>query len=140
MTLHTATDSYWQGTVAEPIHYPRLNQDIWVDVAVIGAGITGLTAALLLKQAGKKVAVLEGGRVGSGTTGGTSAHLTAVTDLPLDKLIDNFGMERAATAIEAQEMAIDRIRRWVEGFEIQCEFQPQTGYRFCELERDVDSL
>ena len=40
-----------------------------VDVAVIGGGIAGLTAAALLKQAGRTVAVLEAGRVVEGVTG-----------------------------------------------------------------------
>ena len=56
-------ESYW--TDSEPIPgYPALNRDIEVDVAVVGAGITGLTAAYLLKQAGRRVAVLDRDRIG----------------------------------------------------------------------------
>jgi glycine/D-amino acid oxidase-like deaminating enzyme/nitrite reductase/ring-hydroxylating ferredoxin subunit len=46
------------------------------DVVVVGAGLTGLTTALLLARAGCTVAVLEGRRVGSGTTGNTTAKVS----------------------------------------------------------------
>ena len=55
--------------------YPSLTRDLDVEVAVIGAGITGLSAAHLLKQAGKTVAVLEMNRIGYGATGYTTAKL-----------------------------------------------------------------
>ena len=51
-----------------------------VDVAVIGGGICGLTAAYLLKKTERRVAVFERERLGAGDTGNTSAHLTYVTD------------------------------------------------------------
>jgi heterodisulfide reductase subunit A-like polyferredoxin len=53
---------------------------IQCDVAVIGAGITGLTAALKLKSLGRSVILLDMNEVGAGDTGHTTAHLTAVLD------------------------------------------------------------
>src|SRR6185312_12403452 len=47
-----------------------------VDVAVVGAGITGLVTALLFARAGRRVAVLEGRRIGDGTTGRTTAKVS----------------------------------------------------------------
>jgi glycine/D-amino acid oxidase-like deaminating enzyme len=61
-----------------------------VDVIVVGGGITGLTAAYLLKQSGKSVAVFERERIGAGETGNTSAHLTYVTDLRLSEMAKRF--------------------------------------------------
>ena len=60
--------SLWVAT-AGTTDYPALRGDVEVDVAVIGAGIAGMTAALALKRAGRTVAVLETARVGTGEIG-----------------------------------------------------------------------
>src|SRR5438045_350808 len=72
------TKSIWMsiaGSTQRPVE-PNLH----ADVCVVGAGIGGLTAAYLLVQAGKNVVVLEDGDIGSGATGRTSGHLTAMLD------------------------------------------------------------
>ena len=58
--------------------FAPLDRDITVDVVVIGAGLTGLTAAYLLKQSGLQVALLDRRAVGGTDTGCTTAHLTVV--------------------------------------------------------------
>lgn len=93
------------------------------DVVVIGAGITGLTAAYLLKQVGKRVCVLERGRLGSGETGRTSAHLTTVTDLRLTDLAKTFGDESAIRVWEGGESAIELVQSLVTTLGIDCGFQ-----------------
>ena len=54
----SATKSLWHAT-HQIRHFPPLNHDISVDVAIVGGGVSGLTAALLLAGAGRKVAVIE---------------------------------------------------------------------------------
>jgi glycine/D-amino acid oxidase-like deaminating enzyme len=66
-----------------------------VDVLVVGAGITGLTTAYLLKQAGLRVAVVDQKRIGSGETSRTTAHVTFVTDVRLHELVSRFGKKAA---------------------------------------------
>ena len=60
---------------------PALEHDIAVDVAVVGAGIVGLTTALLLERQGAKVAVLEMRHVAAGATGHNTAKLTSLHGL-----------------------------------------------------------
>ncbi|HEV8214605.1 MAG TPA: FAD-binding oxidoreductase, partial [Gemmatimonadaceae bacterium] len=81
--------SLWRarGLPALPEH-PLPNE---VDVVVIGAGITGLTTAYLLKKSGKRVGVFDRERIGSGESGNTSAHLTCVTDERITALAKQFG-------------------------------------------------
>ena len=98
----TAHISYWQETAGGPgSHYPPLDQDLRVDVAVLGGGITGLATAVHLKRAGRRVVVLEAAEIGSGTTGFTSGHLDATTDLPLSQMIFDFGQSAATTITTA---------------------------------------
>jgi glycine/D-amino acid oxidase-like deaminating enzyme len=49
-------------------------------VVIIGGGITGITSALFLSKAGKKVVVLEAAEIGLGTTGYSTGNLYASLD------------------------------------------------------------
>lgn len=53
------TTSLWMHISKRHSHYPSLSENIEVDVAIIGGGITGVTTAAHLLKAGKKVALLE---------------------------------------------------------------------------------
>ena len=64
--------SFWIDTTPET-DYPSLENDIEVDAVIVGGGITGLTAAYLLKKNGIKTALLEANRIAKGV----SAHTTA---------------------------------------------------------------
>src|ERR671919_757693 len=61
--------SLWMATSEAPPR-PSFHGEDRFDVAVVGAGITGLTTAVLLKRAGMRVAILEMGEVGQGVTWG----------------------------------------------------------------------
>jgi glycine/D-amino acid oxidase-like deaminating enzyme len=69
--------SFWLDTATRDEH-PSLDSDRSFDVAVLGGGLCGITTALLLKQAGARVAVIEAGRVGGGATGYTTAKITSL--------------------------------------------------------------
>ncbi len=56
------------------------------DVVVVGAGITGLTTALLLARAGQSVAVIEARHVGAGTTGGSTAKVSLLQGTQLSRI------------------------------------------------------
>ena len=81
--------------------FPKLEKNLSVDVVVVGAGVTGITSAYLLKKAGSTVALIERERVASIDTGHTTAHLTYVTDLQLQELARNFGNDHAQAAWDA---------------------------------------
>lgn len=67
-------DPLWLTSTDRPLpRFPRLERDLSIDVAVVGAGITGVTTAYLLARAGLKVALLERDRWGRGDTGHTTA-------------------------------------------------------------------
>src|SRR5512132_4346265 len=108
--------------------FPKLQRNISVDVLVIGAGVTGISAAYLLKKAGLSVALIERERVASLDTGHTTAHLTYVTDVELQELARNFGNDHAQAAWDAGAAAIDEIERIVEEEGSDCEFTRVPAY------------
>ncbi|MBW3608926.1 MAG: FAD-dependent oxidoreductase, partial [Actinobacteria bacterium] len=76
-------ESVWI-TTSEPSGFAALEEAVDVDVAVLGGGIAGLSAALLLKNGGLRVAVLEAGAVCCATTGHTTAKVSAQHGLTYD--------------------------------------------------------
>jgi len=124
---YAATLPYWSDSASIPT-FARLDRDVDVDALVVGAGITGLTAAYLLLEAGKSVAVLERARCGQIDTGHTSAHLTMVTDLRLSELADTFGRDHAQAVWDAGLAAIARIETIVGELDIDCGFERIDGY------------
>jgi glycine/D-amino acid oxidase-like deaminating enzyme/nitrite reductase/ring-hydroxylating ferredoxin subunit len=108
--------------------FPKLEKNLSVDVVVVGAGVTGITTAYLLKKAGSTVALIERERVASIDTGHTTAHLTYVTDLQLQELARNFGNDHAQAAWDAGAAAIDEIERIVREEQSDCEFTRVPAY------------
>lgn len=136
---HNKHISLWEGTISRE-NYPPLDQDIDVDVAVIGAGITGLTTAYLLKQSGYSVAVLESNHVGSGTTGYTSAHLTNLWDEGYREIIDQQGIEIAQGIESLMAGAIDTIETIIRDEGIECDFKRLSGYYYAPDSSSEDSV
>ena len=130
-----STTSYW--IASQPGHdYAPLDADGEVDVAIVGGGITGVTAALLLARQGKRVALIEARRIGELDTGATTAHLTALLDTRYHTLISDFGEEGAALAAKSQRAAIDRIEAFVREEALDCEFARVSGYLYAEPGQD----
>ena len=120
--------SYWEDS-ASVSRYPALDRNVTVDVVVIGAGITGLTAAYLLKRSGRRVAVIDRRRCGGVDSGLTTAHVTCVTDQDLQALVAHFGRDHAWAAWDAGLAAIEQIDRIVRREEIDCEWTWVPGYK-----------
>jgi glycine/D-amino acid oxidase-like deaminating enzyme/nitrite reductase/ring-hydroxylating ferredoxin subunit len=117
--------------------YPRLTDALDVDVAVVGAGITGVTAAHLLKQAGKSVALIEASAIGFGATGYTTAKLTVGHRLVYHELTESFGEEAARGYARSNQEAIERIKRLVREHAIDCDLETASNYVYAECEESV---
>jgi glycine/D-amino acid oxidase-like deaminating enzyme/nitrite reductase/ring-hydroxylating ferredoxin subunit len=134
-----ATSSLWRAGAAAPAFSP-LSGDLDVDVAIIGAGITGLTAAAHLAAAGRSVAVLEMRTVGAGETGQTTAHLTEAFDTRFSSLIKDFGEEAARLVARSHREAINEIERLARIHGIACDFTRVPGFLYTERQADLDQL
>ena len=104
----TETRAIWYGSAATPT-YPVLNRDLEVDVAIIGGGLMGVTAALELRRSGVDVALLERRFIASGDTGHTTAHVTARPDVPLRDVMKHLGVEGASQLWQAMNEALVHV-------------------------------
>lgn len=136
--MSTSKHPIW---VRPPIEWSApLSHDLRVDVAVVGGGITGITAALNLVKAGKRVALLEGRTMMSGESGNTTAHLTTAIDTRYTTIKKNFGQEAARLVFRASRDAINQIATFSAWMKIDCGFRSVPGYLFTENEDDLHDL
>ncbi|WP_165999445.1 FAD-dependent oxidoreductase [Bacillus sp. Cs-700] len=109
---------------------PPLTESISTDVVVVGGGITGITTAYLLSKVGKKVVLLEANQLLNGTTGHTTAKITAQHDLIYDELFNHFGKEKARKYYDANNEAFQFIRQTIDELSIQCSFTEEDSYLY----------
>jgi glycine/D-amino acid oxidase-like deaminating enzyme/nitrite reductase/ring-hydroxylating ferredoxin subunit len=126
--------TYWREL--ELPTFTKLTEDISVDVAIVGAGITGITAAYLLAKEGLKVAILEAGGVLNGTTGHTTAKVTAQHGLLYDELIQHFGREKAKLYYESHTNAIQFIKQ----SGIDCDLSEEDAYIYATTDEYAEKL
>jgi glycine/D-amino acid oxidase-like deaminating enzyme/nitrite reductase/ring-hydroxylating ferredoxin subunit len=131
--------SLWLATTPET-DFPALQGELTVDVAIVGGGITGLTAATLLKESGRTVAVIEAGRIVQGVTGYTTAKVTSLHALIYDHLIRQFGEGKAQAYAEANQAAIEHIAAWIRDKVIDCDFTRSEAYTYTESAKEVGQL
>jgi len=131
--------TYWQ-TTGRLARHAAIARNVKVDVAIIGAGLTGITAACLFKKAGAKVALLDRARCAAADTARTTAHLTYVTDTRLNELVKNFGRDGARAFWEAGAAAIDQIYSLATSNRTAsaCDFKWTPGFLHAPLDgRDI---
>ncbi|MHC0036180.1 FAD-dependent oxidoreductase [Pseudoneobacillus sp. C159] len=131
-------ESYWREI--EFPSFPRLDKDIRVDVAIVGAGITGITAAHILSQSNLKIALIEAGKILTGTTGHTTAKLTAQHDLIYDEFISHFGVEKAKQYYDATSGAIQFVKETVQKYNIDCDFLEQDAIVYASTDEYVPKI
>src|SRR5436190_5317366 len=122
------TQSLWMAI--EPIAAPRYTGKLKTDVAVVGAGIAGLSVAFELTARGLSVVVVDRGKIAGGMTARTTAHLSPVCDDGATEIIKIRGEEMARLSWQSQAAAIDRIEAIVSDFKIQCNFRRLNAYLF----------
>jgi glycine/D-amino acid oxidase-like deaminating enzyme/nitrite reductase/ring-hydroxylating ferredoxin subunit len=137
--------SIWAATAALP-DFPPLQENVIVDVCVVGAGIAGLTTAYVLARAGRRVALLDDGPVAGGMTQMTTAHITNMLDDRYFEVEKLHGREGARLAADSHTAAIDRIETIVKQEHIDCDFTRLDGYLFLAegdkretLERELEA-
>jgi glycine/D-amino acid oxidase-like deaminating enzyme len=114
--------NYWLTTTEFPALDPSRRVPDTVDVAVIGAGFTGLSAARTLAQRGAKVAVLESETIGWGASSRNGGMVLTGMKLGVNKLISMYGRERTQRMYAASLTSIDCVEQIVREEKIDCDF------------------
>jgi glycine/D-amino acid oxidase-like deaminating enzyme/nitrite reductase/ring-hydroxylating ferredoxin subunit len=127
--LAGAQESLWVAT-SRGEQWPSLAGVHRYDVAVVGAGITGVTTALLLKRAGMRVAVLEMGTVCQGVTGYTTAKVTSLHQLAYAELASRFDDQTAQVYGAANQAAIEQVAALVRELDIDCAFERRPALTY----------
>jgi glycine/D-amino acid oxidase-like deaminating enzyme/nitrite reductase/ring-hydroxylating ferredoxin subunit len=132
-------DSVWLGSDAKQ-YSPQMNS-LSVDVAIVGGGITGLTAATLLKAAGKKVAVIdESGTKKLGTTPYSSAMLAEHFDLGYPDLMKDFGNDNAQRVAKSRRNSLSLIETLAHRYNNDCKFERVNAYYYSEDSSGVEDV
>lgn len=134
------TRSIWQEGIVDYQSTNNWNKDEVYDVLIVGGGITGLTAAVLLQTQGKKCLLAEAHNIGFGTTGGTTAHLNTLLDSTYDKIENNFGKDGAKTVAAACREAIDLVEGLIVRYGIDANFFYEPGYLFADTDQETKKL
>ena len=128
-SLTEANPSLWVGTT-EATQFHELHGDLWADVVVVGAGIAGLTTAALLKADGRRVVVIDAGRVAAGVTGYTTAKLTVLHGLIFDDLTQAFGGEGARKYADANLAGMAAVADLAVRHNIDCDLERRPAYTY----------
>jgi glycine/D-amino acid oxidase-like deaminating enzyme/nitrite reductase/ring-hydroxylating ferredoxin subunit len=135
----TQPASFWVAST-EQTSFPPLQGRVQVDVAVIGGGIAGITAATLLKDGGRTVALLDSKPILRGATGYTTAKLTAGHGLLYGHLIKRFGTDKARAYAEANQAAIEQVDSLVRSHGIDCDFRRRANYVYADEREERSAI
>lgn len=138
-TSFKETLSYWIDST-EKTNYPSLEDDITVDVAIVGGGMVGITCAYLLKQDGLSVAVVEAKEIIGSTTGHTTAKITSQHSLVYDKIKKHMGDDKARQYAEANEFAIQEMAQLIKKKNIDCDFAYKSSYVFTQSNDYIEKI
>ncbi len=135
-------DSVWlDDPRVSGLEFPRAEGRLKADVAIIGAGITGLSTAFHLKERFPEldVIVLERDRVGSGASGRSSGALTDIPERKWAYKLDRDGEEETHRAAAFQRSGVETVMKLVKEAGIDCDLG-SPGYLMVGRERDVPQL
>jgi glycine/D-amino acid oxidase-like deaminating enzyme len=114
--------SYWSDTAQPFADHRRTPVPDTVDVAVIGGGLTGTSAALELRKLGASVALLEGRTIGWGASGRNGGMATTGLAIGFGAAVRRYGADRAVAMFRSYNDAIDSMEKLVAEHAIDCDF------------------
>lgn len=132
-------NSYWISSIEKmnKKKFSQIDQNYSADVCIIGAGLTGLSTAYYLSKKGLKVIVLDKSKIGTKTSGHTTAKITLNHGLIYEYLIKTFGIDFASKYYLSNKQAISNIKKIIDMENINCDFEYQDNYIYTTDENNV---
>ena len=132
-------DSIYESELPDRPSYSRLEGRIEADIAIVGGGLTGISAALTLAESGISAVVLEAGRIGTGGSGRNGGHLCQGWPTDFDKISRQLDAADADIAWQAGMDAVGLVTRRIAKYAISCDLT--FGYLHAALHRrQMDEL
>lgn len=131
---------YWPATFPSPPTYPRLETDLECDVLIVGGGSSAAQCAFYLADSGLKVAVIEKGKVGSGSTSSNTALIQYSGEKMFTNLVNSFGKEYITRHLQLLQDAINEIEAASRAVDIDCEFSRRDSLYSASCSEDVEKL
>lgn len=132
-------NSYYAASVTAPAKRAKLQDRIRADVCIVGAGFTGLSAALSLAAAGRKVVVLDAHRVGWGASGRNGGQLGSGQRVEQPELEDMLGFDQARALWDLAQGAKAYVKDVIARHEISCDLTPGIAHVNHRKRYDADS-
>lgn len=138
-TARISNEPFWLAGTANGLH-PPLDRNIEVEIAVVGGGIVGVTAAYLLARAGKQVALLEARGIGRQATGRSTAKVTSQHGALYAKLAKDLGESEARRYAEANQSAVRRIGKLCRELGLQCDLKEVPAFVYARDAEQGEAL
>lgn len=119
---------------------PILRADMHADVAIVGGGMAGLTAAQAFLAKGKKVVLLEAYYCGAGASGKSSGFITPNGELGITDFTRLYGKEAACAIWKRITSGMQHINNNIKQYVLDCDYMPQDSLYVASKQRDVKRL
>lgn len=133
-------NSLWLNQDIENKNFDALNEDVYTDVCIIGAGIFGLSCGYYLSKAGLKVTIVDKDDIARKTTGHTTAKITSQHGIIYTYLSKTYGEQFAKDYLCANEEAIENIKNIINTENIKCDFENQSSFVYTTNKNQINKI
>ena len=132
-------EPYWWDA-APPTMLPRVSVPGKCDVAIVGTGYTGLSAALTLARAGRSVHVFDRMRPGEGASTRNGGIASGNLRPGYAELVKKFGLERADDILQESKIAREDLATFIAEEKIECDFALTGRFTGASTPADYERL